>query len=217
MNADLMVGFAAVVVLTFATPGPDWFVVLGSAARGRRAGLLSAAGVLSGLLVHLTAAAVGVSALLLASAEAFTVVKLAGAAYLVFLGLRALQAAWRRRRAPADAGPAEWHEESAPSGSAAWRRAFATNVLNPKAALFFVAVLPQFVDPSLPTLPQILLLGTVDIVLGALWYGAFVVAVSHFREVLRRRRARILLDGGSGVALIGLGTGLALTGRPSSA
>lgn len=212
MEVSLLLGFLAVALLAYIAPGPDWFVVLRSAARSRRDGLLSSLGLITGLAIHTIAASIGVSALLLASAEAFAVVKIAGALYLGFLGIRALQSAYRTWRHPRENLP-EPAERDPGSATKVWASAFAANVLNPKAALFFVAVLPQFVTESAPVLPQILLLGGADILLGCLFWSAFTFAVSHFRALLQRRRARIGLDAASGTALIGLGGALILTSR----
>lgn len=212
MDASSLLGFLAVALLAYVSPGPDWFVVLRSAARARRDGLLSSLGIVSGLAVHTIAAGIGVSALLLASAEAFTIVKLAGALYLGFLGIRALQSAYRTWKHPQEAAEGSPERDEASAGRV-WASAFAVNVLNPKAALFFIAVLPQFVTESAPVLPQILLLGGADILLGCVFWLAFTLTVARFRALLQRRRARIALDAASGTALIGLGGALALTSR----
>lgn len=212
MDTSLLLGFLAVALLAYVSPGPDWFVVLRSAAHSRRDGLLSSLGIVSGLAVHTIAASLGVSALLLASAEAFTVVKIAGALYLGFLGIRALQSAYGTWKHPQEAADDTPEREEASAGKV-WASAFAVNVLNPKAVLFFIAVLPQFVTESAPVLPQILLLGGADILLGCLFWAAFTVTVSHFKALLQRRRARIALDAASGTALVGLGGALALTSR----
>jgi threonine/homoserine/homoserine lactone efflux protein len=212
MNASLVLGFLAVALLAYVSPGPDWFVVLRSSARSRREGLLSSLGLITGLAAHAIAASLGVSALLLASAEALTVVKIAGALYLGFLGIRALQSACRSWRHPRQAaGEASEHDGRSPVK--VWASAFVSNVLNPKAALFFVAVLPQFVTESTPVLPQILVLGGADIVLGCVFWTVFTLTVSRLRGLLQRRRARITLDAASGTALIGLGAALALNNR----
>lgn len=213
IDLHLLLAFSLVAVLAYVVPGPDWFVVLGRASRSRREGLLGALGVQCGLVVHMVAAAAGVSALLLASAEAFTVVKLAGACYLVVLGLRSLRSAhgtWRRREQP-DPAPAE--TANGRGGFGVWAQAFTANLLNPKAALFFVAVLPQFLSPSAPVAPQILLLGVLDIAIGCLWWALFVLTTARFSRFLARRRARIAVDTVSGLALTGLGGALALTSR----
>ena len=208
MDPVVMAAFVGIAVLAYVTPGPDWFVVLPRAASGRRPGMLAALGVQSGLVVHMTAAVLGVAALLLASAEAFTVVKLAGAGYLIYLGVTSLVRAVRR--AHTDRSADQEDETPPPAGFTVYRQAFLANVLNPKAALFFVAVLPQFLTPSRPVVPQVLLLGMIDIAIGLVWWTLFVVTVAHFTRLLSSHRGRIAVDGGSGVALSGLGVALAL-------
>src|SRR6516162_2608024 len=136
--------FVAAGILLNLTPGQDTLYILGSSiANGRRIGVASALGICSGCVVHTLAAALGLSAILASSATAFTVVKLAGAAYLIYLGIRALTA--RAHVLSPTGGVA--------SGSAitAFRQGVITNVLNPKVALFFLALLPQFIDPGSPT------------------------------------------------------------------
>jgi threonine/homoserine/homoserine lactone efflux protein len=123
------------------TPGQDTFYILGrSAAQGTRAGLLSVAGISSGSAVHTMAAAFGLSALLATSAAAFTVVKLLGAGYLIYLGVRMLL-----EHAPP---PGEVAERPPASSWAIFRAGLLTNVMNPKVALFFLAFIPQFVAPG---------------------------------------------------------------------
>ncbi|MEU1995697.1 LysE family translocator [Nocardia gamkensis] len=212
MDAHLVWGFAAAVLLAYVIPGPDWFVVLRHASRSRVAGMRAAAGVQCGLIVHMTAAAVGVSAILSTSAAAFTVVKLAGAAYLIVLGVRALRDGYHGWRGCA----AEWAGVPSPAavpGAQVLAGAFTANVLNPKAALFFVAVLPQFLTPARPVTPQVLLLGALDIAIGGAWWLLFVVTTTRLHALLQRRRAQIAVDALAGVALTGLGGALAFTDR----
>jgi threonine/homoserine/homoserine lactone efflux protein len=122
------------------TPGPDMlYVVANGVGRGRRAGVVSALGIGAGTVVHTVAAALGLSALVVSSAVSFEVIRYAGAVYLLFLGVQTL----RHGVGPAKAGPAQGG-----SLAAVFRRGMITNVLNPKVALFFLAFLPQFVDPS---------------------------------------------------------------------
>jgi RhtB (resistance to homoserine/threonine) family protein len=134
--------FAAAALAVNLTPGPDMLFVVGTGAtRGRRAGVMAALGIGAGCLLHIALAAVGLSALLAASALAFSVVKWVGAAYLVWMGL----SMWRSRRAGPDAeAPAQ---VNVGSGSVFWQGAI-TNALNPKVALFFLAFLPQFIEPG---------------------------------------------------------------------
>jgi threonine/homoserine/homoserine lactone efflux protein len=213
MDAHLVWGFAAAVLLAYVIPGPDWFVVLRHASRSRIAGMHAAAGVQCGLIVHMAAAAVGVSAILSTSAEAFTVVKLAGAAYLIVLGVRALRDGYRGWRGCAAERAAGVSSPAAAPGAQVLARAFTANVLNPKAALFFVAVLPQFLAPARPVAPQVLLLGALDIAIGGAWWLLFVVTTTRLQALFQRRRAQIAVDSLAGVALTGLGGALAFTDR----
>ena len=146
------------------TPGPDMLYIAGrSTAQGARAGAAAALGVGAGVFVHITAAALGVSALLIASATAFAILKLAGAAYLVFVGLSLLRGSAVARDAPrARLAPAPMR--------AIFIQGFVTNALNPKVALFFLAFLPQFIDAGAPSKPlAFVLLGVIFNVQATLW------------------------------------------------
>ncbi len=212
MDLSTVLAFLAVAALAYVTPGPDWFVVMRHAMRSRRDGVLAGIGVQCGLLVHLTAAAVGVAAILLASATAFTVLKVIGGAYLVYLGARAWRdgvARWRSVREEV----AQEAPEPSPGAVRVVGTSFLANVLNPKAALFFVAVLPQFVGSGAPVAAQVVVLGLLDVALGLLWWSAFVLGVVAIGAVLRGRRARAAVDVVSGTALVGLGSAVALTAR----
>ncbi|WP_035608571.1 LysE family translocator [Haloferula sp. BvORR071] len=145
------------------TPGPDNFYILGrSMAQGRGAGVASALGIGAGALVHTSAAALGLSAIIAASATAFFLVKLAGAAYLIYLGIRMM-----RSRASSDPLPASF------STSGFWpvfRQGLLTNVLNPKVALFFLAFMPQFIRQDSPSkFAAFLVLGLCFVFTGTLW------------------------------------------------
>lgn len=217
MDTHLMWGFVVAASLAYVIPGPDWFVVLRHASRSRVSGVSAALGVQSGLIVHMTVAALGLSAILLTSAEVFTVVKLLGAAYLAFLGVQALRDAYRGWRAGEPSAPTPSENSLSAGPKKVWAQAFTANVLNPKAALFFVAVLPQFVDPASSVTLQIMTLGAIDIAIGIAWWFLFVLATVRLRGVLRRRRVRVGLDTAAGVALCSLGGVLAATGRPQPA
>lgn len=142
----------ACMALTIA-PGPDnLFVISQGLTRGRRAAIVTALGMCSGITVHTTAAALGISAIFYSSATAFSIVKYAGAAYLLYL-------AWKTARSSSSQKPAA--ERNLPD-MAMFRRGFIMNLLNPKVALFFLAFLPQFVDPSAGSVPlQMMILGVV--------------------------------------------------------
>jgi threonine/homoserine/homoserine lactone efflux protein len=188
------------------TPGPDMlYVATRSTAEGRRAGIVSALGIGAGTLVHVAALALGLSAALAAVPVAYDAVRWAGAAYLVWLGARALL-----RPAPA---LGEATIAPAPLG-AVFRQGVVTNVLNPKVALFFLAFLPQFVDASRGSpVAQIVALGLLFDVQGTLVNLVVALAASRAGVALRRGRgARVLQRVTGGVFLL-LGARLALAAR----
>jgi threonine/homoserine/homoserine lactone efflux protein len=196
--------FAAASLALLLVPGPAvLYVVAQSAGQGRRAGLASVAGIHLGTLVHVAAAAVGLSALIVASATAFSVVKYAGAAYLVYLGVRRLL-----ERTPVGVEPRE----------EPLRRAFArgivVNVLNPKTALFFLAFLPQFVDTGRGAVwSQAVALGLVFVALGLVSDSLYAIAAGFAGGFLREHRN--VLRYGSGGVFVGLGALTALARRSS--
>lgn len=165
-------------------------------------------GNLTGLVVHATALAIGLSALLVASAEAYTVVKLAGAAYLVFLGVQALLSARRATTEAETTAP-----RPVPSTRTAYVQGLVSTVLNPKPALLFLTFLPQFVDESRAVLPQIAFLAGVHIVVGLLWMTLYAHLVHRAHRTLTRGDVRRWLEGATGVVLIALGLRVALERR----
>jgi threonine/homoserine/homoserine lactone efflux protein len=209
-DASTFLLFAAASLAFLAIPGPSvFYIVTRSLAQGRRAGVTSMLGVQAGGLVHVVAAAFGVSAIIASSATAFTIVKYVGAAYLVLLGGRKLLARG------ADADPAM--ELGAPStGRQLFWQGAIVNVFNPKTALFFLAFLPQFVDPSAgPVAPQMLLLGTMLVSLGVVSDGTYaLVAAGAGRKLRETASARRALDRLSGGVFVSLGLIAAFAGEP---
>lgn len=212
--ATLLVFLAAAVVL-IAIPGPNLlYIATRSAAEGRRSGLASAVGVETGTLVHVGLAAAGLSALLASSAVAFSAVKYLGAAYLVYLGLRAL-------RRPAAPGSRPGAPPPAPSLARAYRQGLLVQLLNPKVAVFFLAFLPQFIDPARGTVAlQILVLGGILAVVGLAFDAAYAVAAASVGRRLRARRTGGAgAEGGragrlaTGAIYLSLGAVAALTGE----
>ena len=190
--------FSLSVVLALA-PGPDnLFVLMVSAAEGRRAGFAVLFGLMLGVMVHTVAVALGLAALFAASATAFTVLKLAGAAYLLYL-------AWGAWHAPASL---QADGEAAPPQP--WRRLVARgvvmNLTNPKVLLFFLALLPQFVAPAGGAVAgQIVALGALFILAGSLVFGAIVMAAAGLRgRLARSARAQRLLQRASALVFAGL-------------
>ena len=209
-EASTLALFSLAAIALLVVPGPAVvYIVTRSVDQGRAAGLVSVVGIHVGTLVHVAAAAVGLSALLVSSATAYMVVKWAGGAYLILLGLRRL---WAGR-----AG----HERAAPPWSL--RRTFhqgvVVNVLNPKTALFFFAFLPQFIDPGVgPVAVQAVVLGALFVALGIASDGTYALTAAAVAGRLRRSpRVARLVERASGAVYVGLGA-VALTGhRPATA
>jgi threonine/homoserine/homoserine lactone efflux protein len=199
--------YVAASLALIATPGQDMlYVIARSMAQGRRAGLCSALGVSLGILVHTALAALGVGALLRASASLFLVVKLIGAAYLVFLGVRMLLA--KAPEALADASP------RALSPRALVGQGMLSNVTNPKIVVFFMAFLPQFVDPSSPhPTRDLVLLGALYAAMAFPVKGAVAwVAASVARRAAPSMRALAWVQRAGGAILVLLGLRLAVSG-----
>ena len=198
--------FVASGVLLNLAPGQDTLYILGSSiAQGRRIGVASALGISAGCIVHTLAAALGLSAILATSASAFTAVKLAGAAYLIYLGIRALTAS---------VGALSPSPNDAATGAAlAFRRGVVTNVLNPKVALFFLALLPQFIDPDSPTkVAAFIALGLTFVATGTVWCLVLALAAARIRGFFAGHpRAFTRLSRASGALFVLLGLRLTLS------
>jgi threonine/homoserine/homoserine lactone efflux protein len=194
-------GLAALALL--AIPGPAvLYIVVQSAEQGRRVGLASVAGVHLGTLVHVAAAAVGLSALIVASSVAFSAVKYAGAAYLVYLGVRKLL----------DRDARTGVEQTREPLRRAFVRGTIVNALNPKTALFFLAFLPQFVAPDRGGIwSQALVLGFVFVGLGLVTDSLYALAAGSVAGLLRRKRNVVRY--GSGMVFIALGATAAFAKR----
>ena len=207
-TARLTVFITATLVL-LAIPGPAvLYIVAQSVEHGRRAGLTAVGGIHVGSLVHVAAATVGLSALLVSSAVAFSAVKFVGAIYLIYLGVQRLLG-----RDDGD-GPAVGRERNL---GRIFRQGIIVNILNPKTALFFLAFLPQFVDPDRAAAPQIAVLGLIWILFGLLSDSVYAVLSGTVGGALRKSsafaRAQRFI---TGLVLIGLGVMAALTGRKTS-
>lgn len=202
-----LLGFVVFSLLLTITPGADTALVTRAAlAGGRPAGAGAALGVCSGLLFHAALSALGLSVLLARSAALYEAVKWAGAAYLLYLGVRA----WREAR----------HTEQAPVGgppqkqvgfAAAFAQGLTTNVLNPKVALFYLTVLPQFVPPGPGALAHSLGLALIHFTWGLLWLGLLVLLIGTLAPRLRTPRVRAALERITGAAMVLLGLRVALS------
>ncbi|MFE6619106.1 LysE family translocator [Streptomyces sp. NPDC057740] len=209
MRSDILsacVAFTATAALITVTPGPDSALVLRSALRsGRRTAFMTGLGVSVGLLVWGLTSAVGVAALLAASSTGFRVLQTAGALWLVWLGVRALATA--RSQVP------EPGEEQSGTVQTSARLSFATglstNLLNPKALVFYVSLLPQFIPAHAPAFPLTLLYAVVHALLNVAWFGLLSWWIPSARGLMRRGSVQAWIERVTGVVLVGFGLKLA--------
>jgi RhtB (resistance to homoserine/threonine) family protein len=202
----VFIGVAAIVIVV---PGPDTAVVTKNVlVHGRRAAFGTSLGVSAGLSVWTLAAAIGVASLVRASAVAFTVLKLIGALYLVWLGLQALRAAGQT-----DPGALRSANKPAMGALGGFRQGFLSDLANPKIGIFFTSLLPQFVDPGHPVLLPFLALGAVFVLMTVVWLSAYCLIAARAAATLQRPRVRAAMDRFTGVVLIALGLRLAIEHR----
>jgi len=208
-NANFSLFLLAAIIIA-AVPGPGIFYVTArTLSGGRRAGIASTFGTASGGLVHVVAGGLGVSAIILTSAQLFTGLKLAGALYLIWLGIKTFR----------EAGHAPVEQPCATGAARAFREGVVVEALNPKTAAFFLAFIPQFLDPAAahPAL-QFMALGLISVALNTFADVVVVVAASAARAHLVSRPHHVRrLRQGSGLFMAGLGLSLALARRPAPA
>ncbi len=204
MDPRFIAGLGVLALLTI-SPGADMALVAKiTIERGRRAALIASIGICTGLFVHATASALGLSVVLATSAEAFTVVKLAGALYLTYLGARALRDSF------GDPPPAEPQQRRA---SASYLQGLLSNVLNPKVAVFYLTFLPQFIDPSGNVLAQSLAFAVAHAFMGIAWLAAYAYVLVRLSRLFARSGVRRWLERVTGAVLVGLGVRLAFERR----
>ena len=198
-------------ILVTMVPGADMALVMrqvfvGGTALAQR----TIFGNLSGIAVHATALAIGLSALLVASAEAYTIVKVAGGVYLIYLGVQSLRAARRSPEIDRETGA---QGARVPSMRTAYVQGLISTVLNPKPALLFLTFLPQFVDETRPVVPQIAFLAGVHILVGLVWMTLYAHLVARAHRTLTRGDVRRWLETATGVMLIAFGLRVAVEPR----
>jgi threonine/homoserine/homoserine lactone efflux protein len=209
VHVGQVAAFLGVSLLVIVTPGQDTALTIrNTLAGGRRGGMFTALGVVSGQVTWALATSAGLAALLVASRPAFTALRLAGAAYLVVLGVQALMAAVRPRKR---ASPAPARRP--PSARTLYRQGLLSNLGNAKVAVFFTSLLPQFAPGGDPTFGTMLPLGLCFAVLTLAWLSAYAVAVARAAVVLNRPAVRRALDAVTGCALVLFGLRI---GTPSS-
>jgi RhtB (resistance to homoserine/threonine) family protein len=196
----------AITALTM-SPGVDSLLVIRNAARGGwRDGFVTSFGICLGLFGHAAVSAAGLSVILLGSAELFTAMKFAGAAYLVWLGIQSLRSAIHAKGLVI----AEQRSKVV-SVARSLREGLLSNVLNPKPIVFYMAFLPQFIDPAHSAMVQSLAMAAMHFTIAMVWQGVLVVAVERARVMLARPRVSKVMDSVTGVLLLGFGAKLAVT------
>jgi threonine/homoserine/homoserine lactone efflux protein len=203
-------GFVALAIVVIVTPGPDTALTIrNTLGGGRPAGIATAVGVALGQATWSLATSLGVSALLLAAEPAFAALKLAGAAYLIYLGAQSLWSAYRGR-------PVHVNEDAAgprPRTSTPLRQGILSNLTNPKMAVFFPSLLPQFVAADAMPFLALLSLGILFCLMTLTWLTGYAFAVARAGDVLRRSRIRQAIEAVTGVVLVAFGVRVAVPTR----
>ncbi|NDV25079.1 LysE family translocator [Desulfovibrio sp. JC010] len=201
----LTLAFIPVAAILTITPGSDTMLVVNNTlTRSTTDGLCTVAGINAGLLIHALASALGLSMILMNSAAAFEMVKMAGALYIIYLGIQSLRSSRKQEET-------EFSSEPCSKGiSASIREGFLTNVLNPKVAVFYLALLPQFITPGESILRQSLLLMTIHFSMGIIWFSFVTLALGRVRHLVSGGKFKKRLEALSGVVFIGLGLKMAL-------
>jgi len=205
-----LAGFVALAIVVIVTPGPDTALTIrNTLVGGRPAGIATAVGVALGQATWSLATSVGVSALLVAAEPAFAALKLAGAAYLIYLGAQSLWSAYRGRSVPetVDAGLPRVRTATA------LRQGILSNLTNPKMAVFFPSLLPQFVAADAPAFLPLLGLGIVFCLMTLTWLTGYAFAVARAGDVLRRSGIRRAIEAVTGVVLVAFGIRVAVSSR----
>lgn len=194
--------FLLALLVIVLVPGPDFVLVTRNAANGARWGWLAAAGVTCGLLVHATAATLGLSALVMTVPAALLVVKAIGVAYLAWMGLQILRKSGASPETPEDVVPR--------SGGAVFLRGLLTDLLNPKVMLTFLTLLPQAMDPAAAPIPQAGLLSGVAVTAFAVWWLIVIPSVGRLSALLADPRRRKVFERCCGGALLAMATSIAV-------
>lgn len=202
MVPDRWLAFVGVVLVVLCVPGPDFLVIFRHALGGYRRGCQAAAGVMAGLCLHTFIAAAGLATLIATHPAAFNTIRLAGAGYLTWLAATSLRSVLARRTSHRVNTGDEPGDDGSPAHP--FRDGFLTDALNPKAVLFFVGLLPQFLNPQGSVVVQTLLLAGTTIVLAVLWWITLIYAIQKGLRILTRPRVRRAIDGVSAVMFLGL-------------
>ncbi|MCF6136567.1 LysE family translocator [Pseudalkalibacillus berkeleyi] len=198
--------FVLMSIFLIILPGPDIAIATkNTLSNGRSGGFQTALGICSAILIHTSAAVLGLSAIIVKSALLFSVFKYVGAVYLIYLGIKTLLALRNK----------EENTEALDTGSqyknrSSFKQGFLTNILNPKVAVFFLTFLPQFVHAGSDTLGPFLIMGITFTALTALWFLLYVSLMNHIRAFMKKPKTKAMIEGTTGLIMIGFGIKLAL-------
>jgi len=205
--------FAGIAAVLTITPGADMALVAKNVfTRGRKGSFATILGICSGLFVHATASALGLSAILAKSARAFEIVKWVGAAYIFYLGVMALRRAVREG-APRKQVAEKTHVVHGTGNWSGFAEGMLTNVLNPKMALFYLTFLPQFIAPGDPVLKASLFLASLHVAMGLVWLSIYSSALHKLNTTMTRSGVRRTIEAVTGGLLMALGAWLAFARR----
>lgn len=207
----LTLSFIPVAAILTVTPGPDTMLIVNNTmTRSTQDGLATVAGINSGLLVHALASALGLSLILLKSATAFELVKIIGALYIVWLGIQSLRKGLKLDKTAAeDADKIACLNDSGLKKISSFKEGFLTNVLNPKVAVFYLALLPQFISPDENIFKKSLLLMLIHFSLGIIWFSSVVFTLGKMRPLISGEKFKKRLHKISGIIFIFLGLKMA--------
>lgn len=205
MITDFWAFFIAILLLTM-TPGLDTALVIRNTTRGGwKDGITCSFGICCGLFVHATLSAVGLSVLLVGSAELFTAVKTVGAIYLIYLGIQSIRSTFNQHQTTN--ATIEKSKESKPL-AVSFKEGFLSNILNPKTAVFYLALLPQFINPEYNALIQSLLMASIHFIIAMLWQGGIALLVEKAQEMMASEKVTKRIERVTGMVLILLGGNL---------
>ncbi|CDG22877.1 putative transporter protein [Xenorhabdus poinarii G6] len=202
ISFELMSIFMLLALLSYLTPGPDWAVISKGVFRSKKEGMLTAFGVQSGLFFHLVLGSLGATVILTTSKTAFSILQIIGAFYLVYLGGSGLREIYlNRNQQQLIVAPQNVIKQSKQKRNP-FLIGLLANIFNPKVAIFFISILPQFINPSLPPLRQVIILGMIDIIIGVFWWILFVYALYYIQNVFLKGNAQVIIESITNVFLL---------------
>ncbi|CAM3227484.1 conserved membrane hypothetical protein [Xenorhabdus nematophila F1] len=199
ISFELMSVFILLALLSYLTPGPDWAVISKGVFRDKREGMITAFGVQSGLFFHLVLGSLGATVILATSKTAFSILQIIGAFYLVYLGSSGLREIYLNKN---QQQLMTVSQDISQQKRNPFLIGLLANIFNPKVAIFFISILPQFINPSLPPLRQVIILGMIDIIIGVFWWIIFVYALSYIQRVFLKGKFQVIIESITNVFLL---------------